>query len=418
VTESHKKLLLWSLAAFLMVLQLAKGLSLEANLYPLMTSIFTYADGPVRRGLLPSLLALGGLRDLPALNLAYVGLHLLGLVLLVLVLLCELKRRLREGQAARLVLFALFVASPILTLLAATTGYSDVWLVLMLLAVDALLRRQHVGVALLLVAIGILQHEIALVLALPLFVAHGWLQPEARCRILGGALGLLLVGGLWLAYVGHVQPSLLPVAEARCAEFRPKIQAHVGPEWRDTYCTRHIKATLAGDLRPERLILLPAIWLVYGLFPLALVLAGLGRRHEGLSGWQGLCFVGLGFVPYGLIMLAWDTDRFVLLSAFVGWRVLDAWYAAVPCTQRPGRAGQWALAVFVGAQMLLTYPAVNFYATKRVLPPVLSDALFIDSRFVVAPLIERAHLKWPNVLDPTTCSDINCQYGEKWKAER
>jgi hypothetical protein len=384
-------------------LQILKGLSLETGLYPLLTSLFTYVDGPIRRGLLPSLMHLAGVNGLDEMAAA---LSLRHFVLLGVLTLCLLGIMVRHWQAEgatgpRLLLYVLFLASPVLPLLAALNGYADILVVLGLLALHKLLNSKRDLAAAGLLLLLVLVHEMVLPLALPLWLfAIGFADSSARrwrlIKIL--AATLLLITG-YLMVTAQTQSSLAELAQTRCESERPSAHPQVEEIW-DVYCHRQMTATLASDFVPARLIVLPFFWLSYGLFPFLLLLLWYGQTRRG--GWRsGLVTLPLLFMPYALVTIAWDTDRFIMLSCVTGWLLLDGWLEKqpAPVLPAPGRVLVLGLTLF---QIALNYPALDVYGQYRLLPPSLAQCVLIDPRLWTLPLLQELGLMIPPFLDPAT----------------
>lgn len=383
-------------------LQIMKGLSLETGLYPLLTSLFTYADGPIRRGLLPSLMHLAGVNGFNEMAAALSLRHFVLVGVLMLCLLVVMARHWQAGGATgpRLLLYILFLASPVLPLLAAFNGYADIVIVLGLLALHKLLNSKHDVAAAGLLLLLVLVHEMVLPLALPLWLfAIGFADSGAQrwrlIKIL--AATLLLITG-YLVMTAQNQSGLVDLARTRCESERPAAHPQVEKTW-DVYCPRQMTATLASDFVPARLIVLPFFWLSYGLFPFLLLLLWYGQTRRG--GWRpGLGMLPLLFMPYALVTIAWDTDRFIMLSCVTGWLLLDGWLEKqpAPVLPAPGRVLVFGLALF---QLVLNYPALdNIYGQHRLIPPPLARSLLVDTRLWTLPLIEKAGLVIPPFLDP------------------
>lgn len=395
------------LAALVLMFQVIKGLNLETSLYPLVSYIFTYEDGPLRRGLLPTIFASLGITDLADIGRNLARLHVLLIMVLAGVLLGRLAQLKYAGDAPRRWLLWLLLASAVLPVLAATTGYVDVLLALGLIAIAALLAQGYaLSAAALLLALA-LQHEMVLVPGLCLFAAEALLQPENRRRALAAGAGVFVVSGLLLALASHVQPGLVPLAEARCADLRPAAHAMVSEIW-DKYCVRQVSATLASDFTPERLLVLPFFLMVYGAYALVLLAFGFvqARRHSSVL--VALALLALMAAPAALVTIAWDTDRFIILASISGWLILDRWLQVQP-PAGISRKAALVVAVLVVAQLLLAYPATGIYGQKQLVPPNVERHYLIDARGLVLPVLAHYDLAVPALLKSETCSNLRCQ---------
>lgn len=399
-----KRTLLLLAGSFLMLLQVFKGLSLESLLYPVATAIPTYADGPVRRALLPTLYHFLGIRDVAALLNLHTHLHYVWLALLAATLLLAFTRRLAGGSEARRDLFLLMLTSPLLTLLAATGGYADPLLVALLVVVSECLRRGRACMAALILTAAMLQHEMVLVLGLPLFLAEALLQPAHRRATLTAAGAVAGLGALWLAVTALHQPEIYSQITARCAALRPEWHPKVVEVW-DVYCERQTRGSLASDFTPLRLTLLPFYALVYGLFPLLAFLGGYGQIRREKQGARGVFLLGLMFAPLSLIAIAWDADRFFILTIVTAWLVLDRWLETSP---PPASLSRPALGVLLLFQIALYVPAVDVYAVRRAVPPSLEARMLIDPRLWTFPFMESLGLRPMPQLDPANCVDTRC----------
>ena len=378
-----------SLFLTVMLFQMGRGLSLDPSPYPLSLTLFSYFDGPIRRGLLPTLLELAGRETLAQKAEALALLHFAALALLACVLGGLAAWRLKTGGMTdlRFLLLCLFVASPVLPVLAAVNGYADPWMALVLFAEAGLLFRGRFGQAALVMLAGVLLHEILLVFSLPLWVVFLCRPsvPKAALAVFAGAL-ILVFGHLCLA--STLQPGLVPLAEQRCTDFRPADNPLVFV-W-DDYCTFQMSGSLSGLFAPARLLLLPVYGMGYGVFPLLLlcIWAGLARQ----SGFRPALPLLIGFgLPYSLVTVAWDTDRMFVLSSVAGFLATDLWLAGnrnIPPV-RPVHAG---LLLCLGLlQLLLHYPAIDVYGVNRLVPPAVARSVFVDPRWWIVQ-IGRAHV--------------------------
>lgn len=412
----HQRWLPVVLAAGLLVSlwQILKGLSLKPALYPLMTNLFTYADGPVRRGFFPTLMAPFQNGNFDQLMMSMTVRHLLFLAVLLGYALYFLTRLWQSGSEhnARLAVFMLFLASPVLPLLAALNGYADSAIVLGLIALQALLIRQKTAAAGLLLTALVLVHEMVLPLAIPLWLAAAVWAPSRTDRkklllVLGSCLVVITA---YLAWTAHFQNQFYPVAAARCETQipldHPHYQTAEGQEIWSTYCSRQMRATLASDFVPLRLIVLPFFWLAYGLFPLVLLLLWFGQTSRTTLR-TGLALLLLLAMPYALVMIAWDIDRFIMLACVTGWLLLDRWLSLHPAPN-PSRALWVSCAALTAFQLAMSYPAIDVYGQARVISPQLERAYLIDPRSWTLPVIEKAGLFTPPFLDPKTCIDPRC----------
>lgn len=394
------------LAALVLLVQILKGLSVETSLYPLLGTLFTYADGPVRRALLPGVLSLLGMDGLKAAGGALANLHIVLMTVLAGALLGRMTQLCYPADRLRLCLLWLFMASAVLPVLAALTGYFDVLLVLGLLALMGLLAANNFAAAMLLtLALG-LQHEMAFVLAGILFAGEALLRPEQRRQVLACLLTLAVLATGYLALTAHFQPGLVHTAEVRCALMRPAEHPLVSEVW-DKYCTRQMTAGVASDFTPWRLIILPFFLLVYGLLPLVLAVGTIMQMRQTGRIRTGLALLTLMAVPYGLVVIAWDTDRIIVLSSVAGWLLLDRWLALAP-PKAPGRQAAIPVAVLVVFQLLLSYPAIDAYGQRRVIPPALEREYLIDARQAALLPIQHYNLAVPVFLNPATCIDSRC----------
>lgn len=394
--------------------QILKGLSLKPALYPIMTGLFTYADGPVRRGFLPTLTALFQTGDLAQLMTILTVRHLLLLGALAGYALYFLATLWQDGRenTSRLALFVLFLASPVLPMLAALNGYADSAIVLGLIALQALLIRQQTAAAGLLLAVLVLIHEMVLPLAIPLWLAAVVWAPTRTDRkklllVLGSCLVVITA---YLAWTAHFQNQFYPIAAARCETQipfdHPHYQTAEGKEIWSLYCSRQMRATLASDFVPLRLIVLPFFWMVYGLFPLALLLLWFGQTRRSTFK-TGLGLLPLLAMPYALVMIAWDTDRFIMLACVTEWLLLDRWLTLQPAPS-PSRALWVSCAALTAFQLAMSYPGIDVYGQARVISPQTERAYLIDPRSWTLPVIEKAGLFTPPFLDPKTCIDPRC----------
>lgn len=394
------------LAALVMALQIVKGLSVETSLYPLLSYIFSYEDGPVRRGLLPTLFKLLGVTSLEEIGRYLAGLHVLLLTILSGVLLARMAQLPYAGDRARRLLLWLVLASAVLPVLAATTGYVDVLLVLGLIAMAALLADGRAVSAALVLLVLMLQHEMVLVPGLCLFAAEALLDETSRKRTVWAGIAVVAMAVAYLAATAQYQAVMIPLAEARCAALRPALHALVQTVW-DPYCVRQVTATLASDFVPLRLIVLPFYLLVYGALPV-LLLGMAGAQLQGGFGWlRALALAGLLLVPYGLVAVAWDADRIIILASVTGWLIIDRWLQVQPLRE-VGLISATAAGLLVAAQLVLFYPAVDVYGQQRVVPPALAHRYLVDPRRWAIPVLALNGLKTPAFLDSATCIDSRC----------
>lgn len=392
-------------AALLLLGQVIKGLSLKVSLYPLLGYIFTYADGPVRRALLPSVLAVFGATDLAAIGRVLAYLHFVMIAVLAGVLLARLAQLQFPADRARRWLLWLFMASAVVPVLAATAGYFDVFMVLGLIAMATLLADGFIITAGLLLLAMSLQHEMVLVPGFCLMLAEALLHEANRQRCLKVMAGVAVVAIGWLAFTAHMQPQLLPLAELRCGSLRPATHPLVVEVW-DGYCVRQARATLASDFTPWRLLVVPFFLMVYGLFPLVLLTGGVVQSRRLGSWWRALALLALMAAPCALITIAWDTDRMILLASVSAWLILDRWLQLQPPVLP--RASTVVVAALVLFQAALFYPAIDAYGQQRVLPPQLARSYLIDPRGWVLPMLEHYKLTVPVFLKRETCIDSRC----------
>lgn len=399
---SLKSKLLLALGAAILLWQVARGLSLAAWIYPLMSALFTYADGPMRRGLLPSLLHLAGISKMPDLLLTYTFLHFAQIILLAAALIFYLRHLLAKGSEARVWLMFFLLASPVLPVLAVTSGYSDVALVLILIALRLLLSAGKVKTAALLLQIAALHHEMVLVLGLPLFLAEALLTRN-RAPLLA-AIAVACVSAAALAASAHFQPDLAEEAIRRCAEQRPTTASIFIREAWSINCVRQVQASLTTDFELGRARLLLLYLMVYGLFPLVLLLTAAARAWKSPR-LSGITLTALMFVPLGLILIAWDGDRIVTLTAVTAWLTLDLWMAHRPSPNPPPHALRIAAPLLLAFQLFIHYPAIDFYGTYRLVPPSFARHYLLDPRdwiewshpyFVIFP----PHVRRDYCIDP------------------
>lgn len=394
------------LAALVLLVQILKGLSVETSLYPLLGTLFTYADGPVRRALLSSILSLSGVTGLKAVGGALANLHIILMTVLAGALLGRMTQLRFPADRLRLYLLWLVLASAVLPVLAVLTGYVDVLLVLGLMVLSGLLAEGYLlAASLILLTLG-LQHEMAFVFGFCLFAGEALLNPAQRKPVLLALAAVMIPAIGYLVLTAHYQPELVHLTETRCALMRPAQHPLVSVVW-DKYCTRQMTASVASDFTPWRLIILPVYLLVYGLLPLALaVIAFIEMRRTGCYR-QGLALLALMVLPLGLVSIAWDTDRIIILSSVAGWLLLDRWLALAP-----PKAISLSAAVPVGLlvilQLALAYPAVDAYGQRRVIPPALEKAYLFDMRQAALPVLQHYNLAMPVFLDPATCIDSRC----------
>lgn len=399
---------LFAFAALICGLQVLKGLSLEPSPYPLLLTLFSFFDGPVRRSLLPTAYKLLGITTLDSSARAIAVVHFVMTAGLVVALLGLFWQRLSEGKngLGRLLLLSLLIASPVLPLVGALNGYGDPFLLLGLIGMNALLERGKVITAALLVLCLMLIHELLLVLALPLWLYHIFypLQPAWRRRLLAGLCVTYIIAAGFIVVSAQIQPALLPVAEARCAAERPEHNRLVAI-W-DRYCTVQMEGTLANHFAPARVIVLPVYWLAYGFFPLALFLVWYGQASR--IGWrEGLPLLILMMMPYGMVAIAWDLDRLIVLCSVLGFLIIDRSLARAPAPL-PTRPLIAICLLFGTFQLAMSYPAIDVYGQARVISPQTERAYLIDPRSWTLPVIEKAGLFTPPFLDPKTCIDPRC----------
>lgn len=401
------------LVTLVIVWQIFKGLSVYPGLYPLMTSLFTYADGPVRRGLLPSLMQLfgwQGVNEAMVMALTIRHLAVMGLLAAVFAGMAKQLWQHERWTGPRFVLFILLIASPVLPMLASLNGYSDGLIILGLFAMQVLLNKERFFSAAFLLMGLVLLHEMVLPLALPLWLATlYWAKATAtRKRILLVLVGMLVLCTGYLALSTHVQNQLLEVAKERCQTERPFWHPHIqtvqGDEIWQIYCPRQMRATLKTDFVPLRLIVLPFFWLCYGIFQAMLVLLWYGQTRRSSSRITGLVLLPLLFMPYVLVTIAWDNDRFIMLASVTGWLLLDRWLALQPSPPLT-RAGQGLVTLLLAVQLAMTYPAIGIYGQYRIMSPELSDRLLINPSNWTIPLLKRLGLVIPGALDPANSVD-------------
>lgn len=379
------------LAALLLLLQIVKGLSLEAALYPQIAFLFSYADGPVRRGLIPSLFHVAGIIDIGR---ALAWLHFTQIAILVAMVWVEMSR-------SRLAW--LLAASALLPVMAAVNGYFDPFLIIGTMCVAALLRRQRPWLALLVTGTMILQHEIIIFLTLPLFLLELWLSPLTRRRTAAVVAVLLLFLGSFLAITAQQQQRLAPVAEARCVAERPNDHVLATRIW-DKFCVRHMEATVGSDFTPMRVIVLPFYTLAYGIFWITLLMLAIvtARRHPGQLG--GLLFFMA--MPMALITMASDADRVMVLTSVPAWLIFERWaQVRSAAVQLPVKV----VALLVLVQLPLIYPAVDVYAAYRALSPKVAERVFINTRSWALVLVNHYGLSTPPFLDVSACLDPRCR---------
>ncbi len=394
------------LAVLVLVVQIVKGLSIETSLYPLLSYIFTYEDGPLRRGLLPTIFASLGITDLADIGRQLARMHVLLITVLAGVLLARMAQLPYPADRARRWLLWLLLGSAVLPVLAATTGYIDVLLALSLILIAALLAQGYTFSAAGVLLVLAMQHEMALVPGLTLFAAEALLAEAQRKRvIIAGVVVLGLSVGL-LALSASYQPGLMPLAEARCADMRPAAHNLVAEVW-DKYCVRQARATMVSDFTPTRLISLPFFLLVYGVMPLALLFFGYTQARSGGTALKSLALFGLMAAPYALITIAWDSDRFIILASITGWLIVDRWLQVQPLKGTHSAVG-YMIAALVAVQLAFTYPAIDVYGQKRIVPPNLERHYLVDTRQFVLPVLAHYNLTVPVFLRPEICIDLRC----------
>jgi len=211
---SLTSLRLLGLAGLVAAFQVLKGLSIKPHAYGLIPFLHTYADGALRRALLPSIFALAGINDPNSMAQMAVYLQLICLIGVA----SGIALIAATSQGLRRLLALMMLVSFVLPGLAALTGYTDSFIALLLLVSAYLLRRQKWWLAFIVLLIGLLQHEMMVALALPLLLAQALLQPQNRRALLAVGGGLILSAVFLMAVPVYV--SALPASEA-CQLYRP-----------------------------------------------------------------------------------------------------------------------------------------------------------------------------------------------------
>jgi len=393
---SLTSLRLLGFAGLVAAFQLLKGLSIAPHVYGLIPFLHTYADGAVRRALLPSIFALAGIKDPNSMAQMAVYLQLICLIGVA----SGIALIAATSQGLRSLLAWLMLASFILPGLAALTGYTDSFTALLLLASAALLRQQKWWPAFILLLAGLLQHEMMLALALPLLFAQALLKAQNRRALLLISGGLIMSAVILMIAPAYI--SALPASES-CQLYLPvdELQRVI---WHD-YCARLTGMQVSDDFNWLRLVLLPLFALTSGLLiPVLLaVFVTSAAQLQKTSYWVALAFALA--LPYGLILFMWDADRLLLLAALSNWLVLDLCLSLAPApVKRPYQLIAAGLVVF---QLGLTYPIVDHYGAGRVVSPAISDKWLLSARTPALVWLDSMGAKPPESL--IMCVDPRCQ---------
>jgi len=395
-------------ASLLVAWGVIKGLSLLPNGYPLIGYLFTYADGPVRRALLPSLFSLSG--PLTMLEIAYwvSVLHLAMMTVFIGIILNRFMHITESGDSLRSALVWLLLASAIIPVISVLNGYFDVLLLCSLFCAWCLLQRGHVIAPAIIIVILGLQHEMALVFGLCLMGAQFLLVAQRRTALVLAAFGVVALAAAGLYLSGLHRPELVPLAAERCVSRMPAGYPDIVNIWK-IYCERHTTATFATDFKPWRPLLLPFLLMACGLFSLIIITTAVVRVRHGANKWQSLGLLGLIVLPYGLVTVALDVDRIIVMSAFTGWLILDRWIELQPERTRSAYRGEQVLLVIgVLMQLPFNYPSVDAYGLWRVMPPAVADAYLVSPRTWILPIMNRYNLLVPTILSPYICPDPRC----------
>ena len=263
-----------------------------------------------------------------------------------------------------------------------------------------------------------LQHEIAYLFGLCLFAAQIILEPQGRKTLLISSAAVVALAVIWIGLCSLHRPDLLGIAAERCVSMRPNGYPNAHEVW-DVYCLRHTEATLASDFRAWRPILLPFQFIACGIFNLVMMVTVLAHlRQTSAKRWQVASLLGVLIIPYGLVTIALDVDRIVVMSAFVNWLIIDAWLDLYtvrqkgPGNNRESRMSRWGIALLVLLQVPLNYPSIDSYGQYRLLPPDIADRYLIATRSWVTPIFTRYNLQAPAVLNPDICLDFRCSRGQ------
>lgn len=383
------------LLTLLALFQTVKGLGLAPKVYPLSRALFTYADGPVRRGLVPSVMGLFGINSVPDQAVAMSWLHLLlmgGLVFVLVVMALQ-----REGL--RRALPILLISGALLPVTAATVGFSDVLLFLGLIGMQSLLQKKQMISACLLLLVLVLVHELVLPCGLALLLAHQVFTEDKKERQRGWVIitATFIIVAAWLGLTSLWQHNLVDEAVRRCTFFSYDAEE-------ETFCRRQMTAHMATEFTPTRVILLPFYALAFGLIPLVFATLALGQARRDLR--RGLLLLPLMFMGYGLISIAWDGDRVFNFTLIVFWLIFDRWLEAVPQPQL--RHGKFFLIILILAQLMLTYPTIGFYSSHLAVSPTITRQIFINAGAPLAALMAKAGLNPPTPLNPKNCQDPRC----------
>ena len=393
---SLTSLSLLGLAGLVAAFQVLKGLSIEPHAYGLIPFLHTYADGALRRALLPSIFALAGINDPNSMAQMAVYLQLICLIGVA----SGIALIAATSQGLRSLLAWLMLASFILPGLAALTGYTDSFTALLLLASAYLLRRQKWWLAFIVLLIGLLQHEMMLALALPLLLAQALLQPQNRRALLAVGGGLILSAVFLM--VAPVYVSALPASEA-CQLYRPVdgLQQQI---WHE-YCERLTGMQVSDDFNWLRLVLLPLFALTVGFLPLILLAAFISGATRMQTRLERTSLILMLALPYGPILFMWDADRLLLLAALSNWLVLDLCFSLTPAQVK--RPYQLIAAGLVILQLGLAYPIVDHYGAGRVVSPAISDKWLLSARTPAIAWLDSMGAKPPESL--IMCVDPRCQ---------
>lgn len=323
--------------------------------YALGHWMLTWAEGPIKRGLVGSLFApltafksQGEVRDL-------VG--LLSVLLLVGVLIWthgHLRSWAREGWHAWL--SALAVATSGWVVLAShTSGFFDRWLELATLACLALVGTRGRWLVPLIAVLATATHEAFLAYGLPVLLVATLLKgrrPWLEAGLLAGSTGVCA------AVVLAFSQSLGPAARGRLAE---RVSMLLGPEntagvvfhlTPDAWEAARVQAHRPFVLAEGSVVLIPAVLLLWAWMMPALVRS---------RGWGfGAAAWAASVAPLSLTFVAWDAPRF---AAMVVFQCLALWVVirpSVPETTAVGRRWLGLLAaVAIGVQLALPVPLLG-----------------------------------------------------------
>lgn len=389
-------------AVALLAFTLFKGLVTHVHDWPLTQLQLSYRFGPVRRGLVGTLVRplLAG-RPADEVREMAGQLAMLALAAWIALVVRELRARVAAGPlgspAGRLRVMAvvLFAAAPVVWHLSMCLGYLDVWVQICgLVLVGFGARRLPVAVAG--AAVAVLVHEMAAVLVAPLLLlcafepAAPWGLRRGRALAVGGALAAL--AGLTLFLSSRGIPRALQADMLRqhwTSDWWVNLFNHLLSETLRQSSARVLAtAGLGAIFRWNVVNYLPSTILMLALALCRLRLADVTPRARLVG---SLFVVVAGMSEVFLNLVAFDYERLFALTnfqAFAAFCLLDRRLGELDrrARQRPGRASPRATAILVAAFALVLFCELTMAQRFTYLPPMPRWWPHALDRFMLDPL--------------------------------